>query len=63
MPGIASNCTMTIVPPENSTPRGSPFREMPTTPARMITHDRISAGQRYLTKLKFGLWKICMAVY
>src|SRR6187200_3159330 len=53
---------MTIVPPENSTPLGIPFVQITTSPAMMISHESAIACQRHLTKLKFGLWKICIGL-
>ena len=42
------------MPPENSTPSGTPCVQITTSPTAMSAHDAKSAGQRYLTKVKLG---------
>src|SRR5262245_21448341 len=61
--GCVSNFTMTIVPPENSTPFGIPFLEITNAPIRMITQERAMACHFQRTKSKFGFLKICMVLY
>src|SRR5437660_5141966 len=60
--GTRSNFRMTIVPPENSTPFGSPVVAITKTPARMIAHERPIAYQRQRRKSMFVCLKMCMAV-
>ena len=57
-----SNCTIRIVPPEKSMPSASRPCIDATTPARMISSDRPTAGQRHLRKSKFGFLKIGIPV-
>src|SRR6476646_813302 len=55
------NLTITMVPPENSTPFGMPFVQITNRPARMTIQDRAMACHFQRTKSKLGLVKICIA--